>query len=150
VTREEIEKRMDELARKYVETHDRDIIEELNRLSRQLQELESISADSEFLASKPRYSHIMHETGRHKASRLPKVRHLWMRKPKSGKTGFVASHHAKAYDWRRAGDEIQWLQIMVSIGLVSGRPGHIYVFIVQGDLDQVEDWLESGHRLKLR
>jgi hypothetical protein len=40
VTREEIEKRMDELARKYVETHDRDIIEELNRLSRQLQELE--------------------------------------------------------------------------------------------------------------
>jgi FKBP-type peptidyl-prolyl cis-trans isomerase (trigger factor) len=39
VTREEIEKRMDELARKYVETHDRDIIEELNRLSRQ-QELE--------------------------------------------------------------------------------------------------------------
>jgi hypothetical protein len=40
MTREEIEKRMDELARKYVETHDRDIIEELNRLSRQLQELE--------------------------------------------------------------------------------------------------------------
>jgi hypothetical protein len=28
-TREEIEKRMDELAWKYVETHDRDIIEEL-------------------------------------------------------------------------------------------------------------------------
>jgi FKBP-type peptidyl-prolyl cis-trans isomerase (trigger factor) len=40
MTREEIEKRMDELARKYVETHDREIIEELNRLSRQLQELE--------------------------------------------------------------------------------------------------------------
>jgi len=39
MTREEIEKRMDELARKYVETHDRNIIEELNRL-RQLQELE--------------------------------------------------------------------------------------------------------------
>jgi hypothetical protein len=38
--REEIEKRMDEPARKYVETHDREIIEELNRLSRQLQELE--------------------------------------------------------------------------------------------------------------
>ena len=34
--------------------------------------------------------------------------------------------------------------------LVSGRPGHIYVFIGQGDLDQVEDWLESGHRLNLR
>jgi hypothetical protein len=28
---------------------------------------------------------------------------------------------------------------------VSGRPGHIHVFIGQGDLDQVEDWLESGH-----
>jgi hypothetical protein len=40
VTREEIERRMDELARKYVETHDREIIEELNRLGRQLQELE--------------------------------------------------------------------------------------------------------------
>jgi FKBP-type peptidyl-prolyl cis-trans isomerase (trigger factor) len=40
MTREEIQKRMDELARKYVETHDRDIIEELNRLSRQLQELD--------------------------------------------------------------------------------------------------------------
>ena len=31
--------------------------------------------------------------------------------------------------------------------LVSGRPGHIYVFIGQGDLDQIEEWLESGHRL---
>jgi hypothetical protein len=40
MTRKEIEKRMDELAREYVETHDPDIIEELNRLSRQLQELE--------------------------------------------------------------------------------------------------------------
>jgi hypothetical protein len=40
VTREEIEKQMDELARKYVETRDSHIIEELNRLSRQLQELE--------------------------------------------------------------------------------------------------------------
>jgi hypothetical protein len=36
MTREEIEKQMDELARKYVETHDRNIIEELNRLSREL------------------------------------------------------------------------------------------------------------------
>jgi hypothetical protein len=34
--------------------------------------------------------------------------------------------------------------------LVSGRSGHIYVFIGQGDLDQVEDWLESGHRLNRR
>jgi hypothetical protein len=33
---------------------------------------------------------------------------------------------------------------------VSARPGHIYVFIGQGDLDQVEDWLESGHCLNLR
>jgi hypothetical protein len=40
MTREEIEKRMDELARKYVETRDRNITEELNRLSRQLQKLE--------------------------------------------------------------------------------------------------------------
>jgi hypothetical protein len=40
MTRQEIEKQMDELARKYVETHDRAIIEELNRSSRQLQELE--------------------------------------------------------------------------------------------------------------
>ena len=34
--------------------------------------------------------------------------------------------------------------------LVSGRPGHIHIFIGQGDLDQVEDWLGSGHRLIFR
>jgi hypothetical protein len=34
--------------------------------------------------------------------------------------------------------------------LVSGRPDHIHVFIGQADLDQVEDWLESGHRLNRR
>jgi hypothetical protein len=34
--------------------------------------------------------------------------------------------------------------------LVNGRPGHIHVFIGQGDLDQVEDWLETRHRLNLR
>ena len=34
--------------------------------------------------------------------------------------------------------------------LVNGRPGHIHVFIGQGDLDQIEEWLESGHRLNLR
>ena len=34
--------------------------------------------------------------------------------------------------------------------LVNGRAGHIDVFIGQGDLDQIEDWLESGHRLNLR
>jgi hypothetical protein len=33
---------------------------------------------------------------------------------------------------------------------LNGRPGHIHVFIGQGDLDQVEDWLESGHRLNRR
>jgi hypothetical protein len=33
--------------------------------------------------------------------------------------------------------------------LVNGRPGHIYVFIGQADLDQVEEWLESGHHLNL-
>jgi hypothetical protein len=32
MTREEIEQKMDELARKYVETHDKEIIEELYRL----------------------------------------------------------------------------------------------------------------------
>jgi hypothetical protein len=40
MTREEIEKRMDELARKYVETHDRQIIEELYELARQLEKME--------------------------------------------------------------------------------------------------------------
>ena len=39
-TREEIEKRIDELVRKYIETHDREIIEELYKLSRKLEELE--------------------------------------------------------------------------------------------------------------
>ena len=34
--------------------------------------------------------------------------------------------------------------------LLNGRPGHISVFIGQGDLDQVEDWLESGHRFNRR
>jgi hypothetical protein len=97
MTRKEI--RMDELAREYVETHDPDIIEELNRLSRQLQELEKYF----------RYLHIMREPADNKASRLPKVRHLWMRRPRLRKTGFVASHHAKGYDCRRAGNEIRWL-----------------------------------------
>ncbi len=36
MTREEIEQKMDELARKYVETHDKEIIEELYRLGRDL------------------------------------------------------------------------------------------------------------------
>ena len=40
MTTEEIERKMDELVRKYVETHDKEIIQELNRLSRELQKLE--------------------------------------------------------------------------------------------------------------
>ena len=40
MTREEIEKKMDELARKYVETHDKEIIEEHYRLGRELEKLE--------------------------------------------------------------------------------------------------------------
>jgi hypothetical protein len=42
MTREEIEKRMDELARKYVETHDRKIIEELYELARGLEKVEKL------------------------------------------------------------------------------------------------------------
>ena len=34
--------------------------------------------------------------------------------------------------------------------LLNGRLGYIHVFIGQGDRDQIEDWLESGHRLNLR
>jgi hypothetical protein len=44
MTREEIEKRMIELARKYIETHDREIIEELCRLSIELEKLNKQSA----------------------------------------------------------------------------------------------------------
>jgi ferritin-like protein len=40
MTREEIERRMDELARKYVETHDKMIIEELYELARELRKQE--------------------------------------------------------------------------------------------------------------
>jgi FKBP-type peptidyl-prolyl cis-trans isomerase (trigger factor) len=40
MTRQEIEQEMDELARKYVETHDKEIIEELYKLARQLEELD--------------------------------------------------------------------------------------------------------------
>ena len=41
MTREEIVRRMDELARKYVETNDKKIIEELYELARELGEMES-------------------------------------------------------------------------------------------------------------
>ena len=40
MTREEMEQRMDKLARQYVETHDKKIIEELYELARELRKLE--------------------------------------------------------------------------------------------------------------
>jgi hypothetical protein len=40
MTREEIEQRMDELAREYLETHDPEISEETYRLARLLEELD--------------------------------------------------------------------------------------------------------------
>jgi hypothetical protein len=43
ITREEIEKRMDELARKYVETHDPEIPQEIYRLARELEKNEKQS-----------------------------------------------------------------------------------------------------------
>jgi FKBP-type peptidyl-prolyl cis-trans isomerase (trigger factor) len=39
LSREEIKKRMDELARKYVETHEKEIIKELYQLVLQLEKL---------------------------------------------------------------------------------------------------------------
>jgi hypothetical protein len=42
MTREEIEGKMDELARKYVETHDRKIIEELYQLGLELEKMEKL------------------------------------------------------------------------------------------------------------
>ena len=39
---EEIERRMDELARQYVETHDKKIIEELYELARELEKMEKL------------------------------------------------------------------------------------------------------------
>ena len=42
MTREEIEKRMDELARKYVETHDQKIIHVLYELAREIEKMEKL------------------------------------------------------------------------------------------------------------
>ena len=42
MTRKEIEQKMVELARKYVMTHDKQIIEELYRLSRELENVEKL------------------------------------------------------------------------------------------------------------
>ena len=41
MSREELEQKMDELARKYVETHDREIIEELYNLRLELKRLDA-------------------------------------------------------------------------------------------------------------
>ena len=46
MTREEIEKRMDELARKYIETRDHEIIEELYKLRLELKRLEKESVQT--------------------------------------------------------------------------------------------------------
>jgi hypothetical protein len=40
MTREEIEQKMDELAREFAETHDQEIPDEIYRLTRQLKELD--------------------------------------------------------------------------------------------------------------
>jgi hypothetical protein len=45
VTRQEMEERMDILARKYIETRDPEIIEELYRLARELAKIENESLD---------------------------------------------------------------------------------------------------------
>lgn len=42
MTRQEIEQRMDQLAREYVETHDRKIIDELYELARELENMEKL------------------------------------------------------------------------------------------------------------
>ena len=42
ITREEIEKRMDELARKYTETHDKEIVEELYQLAVELEKMKKL------------------------------------------------------------------------------------------------------------
>jgi len=42
MTREEMEQKMVELARKYVMTHDKQIIEELYRLARELEKMEKL------------------------------------------------------------------------------------------------------------
>jgi predicted transcriptional regulator len=42
MTRQEIQKRMDELARKYVETRDRKIIDALYELGRELEKIEKL------------------------------------------------------------------------------------------------------------
>src|SRR5262249_310784 len=92
-----------------------------------------------------------HRVSQHKIQiALPKMRQLWMPKPRSGKTGFVVWHHDKGYDWKKSRQRDPMALDYGKYRLVNGPPGHIYVFIGQGDLDQIEGWLESGHRLNLR
>jgi hypothetical protein len=43
MTREEIKRRLDELAREYVATHNAEIVEELYRLARELEKMEKQS-----------------------------------------------------------------------------------------------------------
>jgi hypothetical protein len=45
MNRGEIEERMDEFARRYIETHDKEIARELSRLARELEKLEKRSSD---------------------------------------------------------------------------------------------------------
>lgn len=45
MTRQEIDERMNELARKYVETHDPEIPYELYKLARELEKIEKESSD---------------------------------------------------------------------------------------------------------
>ena len=42
MTREEIQRRMDELARQFVETHDTKIVEELYKLARELEKMDKL------------------------------------------------------------------------------------------------------------
>jgi hypothetical protein len=42
MTREEIEQKMDELTRKYVETQDKEVIVELYRLAQELEKIEKL------------------------------------------------------------------------------------------------------------
>ena len=52
--REEIEQKMDERARKYVETHDPEIIKELYQLSRELERMEKLDRSGLFPLSSHR------------------------------------------------------------------------------------------------
>jgi FKBP-type peptidyl-prolyl cis-trans isomerase (trigger factor) len=56
MTREEIEERMDELARKYVETRNKKIVDELYELARELEKLKKshrLKTESSYAISQP-------------------------------------------------------------------------------------------------